>query len=63
MEAICSGDRSFYEDGRHHELADLLPIIYQALEIKPWTTATPFFGRRSALWTETLEQARELWAA
>ena len=34
--AIRGTDRSFYNDGRHQELVDLLPIINQALGIKPW---------------------------
>lgn len=35
--AICGGgDQSFYSDGRHEELVTLLPIIHQALGVRPW---------------------------
>jgi hypothetical protein len=30
------GASTFYEDGRHHELVDLLPVVHLALGIKPW---------------------------
>lgn len=36
MAAISGSDGSFYEDGRHEELVTLLPIINQALGIRPW---------------------------
>lgn len=34
--AISGGDQSFYSDGRHEELCNLLPIINEALGIRPW---------------------------
>ncbi len=36
LAAIDGGDQSFYDDGRHDELVGLLPILHQALDIKPW---------------------------
>lgn len=36
LAAIDGGDQSFYDDGRHEELCNLLPIINEALGIRPW---------------------------
>ncbi len=35
-DAITTEDDAFYDDGRHEELVDLLPIVNQALGIRPW---------------------------
>ena len=34
--AICGGDQSFYDDGRHEELITLGTEVRQALSIRPW---------------------------
>lgn len=34
--AIRGGDQSFYADGRHEELVELLPVVSRALGLKPW---------------------------
>ena len=36
MDAIDGPDRSFYTDGRHDELCELVSEVYSALGIKPW---------------------------
>ena len=36
MDAIDGPDRSFYADGRHDELCELVSEVYSALGIKPW---------------------------
>ncbi len=36
MNAITTDDDAFYDDGRHQELVDLLPIVHSALGISPW---------------------------
>lgn len=33
--AISGGDQSFY-DARHEELVSLVPVVHQALGIRPW---------------------------
>ncbi len=35
-DAITTDDDAFYDDGRHQELVDLLPLVYLPLGIKPW---------------------------
>ena len=36
LDAIRTGDPSFYDDGCHAELVALMPEVYSALNIAPW---------------------------
>lgn len=38
------GDHSFYSDGRHRELVDLLPQVTIPLDIEPWEDARAILG-------------------
>jgi len=55
--AIRGGDQSFYSDGRHEELVTLLPIIHQAMDIKPWEDSFAIVDAALAALEE--EDARE----
>lgn len=44
IDAIRGGDQSFYDDGRHEELLQLVSDVHPALGIKPWEDALAIVG-------------------